>query len=101
MKLPTIYADEINLTVEKLYRWHFCYLHGDAEFQYDPENGSAPDLFLCDEPMPTEAGTYACEVRGLPAVAVITQRHGGLAGRIALVKDTEALTHALDTEAWK
>ena len=99
MKLPILYT-ETDTTESQLYPWHFCYLHGDAEFRYDPENGSAPDLFLADEPMPVEAGTYACEIRGLPAVAVIAQRHGGLAGRVALVKDTEALTHALDVEAW-
>jgi len=104
MPIPTIYPDEMNLTEEKLYRWSFCYLHGEAEFEYDPENGAAPDLFLVNQPMPTEAGSYPVTVRGLPAVAVIATRYSQehlLSGRVALVTDTEALTHALNVDAWK
>lgn len=98
--IPTIYADEMNLTEEKLYRWSFCYLHGAAEFEYDPVGGVAPDLFLVNTPMPEAAGSYPVIIRGESAVAVLAVRHGTMCGRVALVSDTEALTHALDVEAW-
>ncbi len=98
--IPTLYAAEINLSDIELYRWSFCYLHGEAEFEYDAETSGAPDIFLANEPMPTEAGSYPCIVRGLPSVAIIAERYGTLCGRVALVSDTEALVHALDVEAW-
>lgn len=100
-RIPKLYDNnETSQTETKLYSWHFCYLHGDAEF----EHADVPDLFLANQPMPEAAGSYPVTVRGLPAVAVIASRHSQehlLSGRVALVSDTEALAHALDVEAWR
>ncbi len=100
MGTPThinIFPDE---TADK-YRWQFCYLHGNAEFEYNPETGIAPDIFMADEPMPEQEGNYLVWIDGQPAVAVIAMHYNTLSGRIALISDTEALRHALDTKSWQ
>jgi len=82
------------------HRWSFCYLHGEAEGVLN-NTDDAPDIFTADAPMPEQAGTYACLINNQPAVAVIAERYGMLNGRVSLVSDTKALTHALTPKDWR
>lgn len=86
--------------------WSFVYLHGKAEdvMAYDNEvqgHDEAPDLFSANVPHPRKAGNYLVSVFDRPALAVIAEHHGMLAGRIALLSDSEGLAHALDVENWR
>ncbi len=97
---------QINLYPEsafsnEMHRWQFCYLHGNAEFEYNQDSCSAPDIFIADAPMPETAGNYLVFINGEPAVAVIAMHYTTLSGRVALISDTEALTHALNENAWQ
>lgn len=82
------------------HRWAFCYLHGEAEDILNNMD-DAPDIFTADVPMPTEPGSYTCLIDGHIAIAVIAERHGHLGGRVALVSDAKALTHALTPKDWR
>jgi len=76
-------------------RWAWCYLHGEAEVL------NCHDVFMASVPKPTQAGNYLCQLQGAPVVAVLVNNSNGtLEGRLVLLSDTDALTHALDTEAW-
>lgn len=83
------------------YRWQFCYLHGNAEDVLKDSEDCAPDIFTASESMPDEPGTYPCTINGLAAVAVIAMHYGRLGGRVAMVRDTKSLKHALTPEDWR
>jgi hypothetical protein len=95
----TPYANITHTYSAELHRWPYVYLHGDAEFPYNPE-GDAPDIFLADAPKP-EAGNYLVIVRGEPALAVIAMHYGILCGRVALLSDTKAMKHILSVDDWR
>lgn len=98
---PTINIYPETTSKNDMHRWPFCYLHGNAEFEYDEaESGPAADLFVADAPMPEAVGNYLVFIGGEPAVAVLATRYNIVCGRVALISDTEALAHALDVEAW-
>ena len=82
------------------YMWPFVYLHGNAENVLEHDEDLAPDMFYANEPKPKVAGQYICTIGELWAVAVIAPHLGILGGRIALVKDPDALKHALTPEKW-
>jgi len=98
----TLFYDEAEAGT---HRWPFAYLHGKAEDVAQSkasEDGEQviPDIFISDTPMPGE-GNHLAYLYGEPVLAVIRQRHGILAGRVALLSDTEALKHALDVFSWR
>lgn len=87
--------------------WYYVYLHGAAEtlneliaekrgFEWQP-----PDLFVADQPMPKQEGTYKAFLYCHPAIIVVRKRLGHLCGRVALVDDEEALAHVNKPEDWR
>ncbi len=93
--------------------WHSVYLHGLAE---DHNNRiaseaswewAAPDLFVCDQPMPTAEGDFPAKLYGLDVVAFIRYRWGQkvegdyLAGRVASPLDETGFAHAQNREEWR
>jgi len=95
-----LYPEDTSVLVN-MHRWQYCYLHGGAEFEYNPESSAAPDIFLADAPMPETAGNYIVFINDVPAIAVIALHHGILSGRVSLLSDTEALRHSLDEKSWQ
>ena len=81
------------------FRWSFCYLHGAAEDVLKTDG--AADIFTASEAMPDKPGSYPCTINDQPAVAVIGMHYGTLGGRVALVRDTVSLKHALTPEDWR
>ncbi len=99
---------------DQLHVWHFVYYHGQLEElneRVGEERGlewAAPDLVLCDEPMPAE-GIYKGTHYGTPVVAVLShtrQTHLGIfllpGGRVA-VDDPKAAgyDHVFRVEDWR
>lgn len=84
----------------------FVYAHGEAELighglSIDHPDGAAPDIVVCDADISELAGgSYPCEYEGIPAVLVISWRPYQ-SGRIALIRDTDNLRHALTPEEWR
>jgi hypothetical protein len=90
------------------HRWPFVYLHGAAESHNEKKaevNGwewVAPDLFVSDQPMPTETGDYAAVLYGMRVVAVIRVTWLGpqMCGRVACPNDQRGYEHAKSSERW-
>lgn len=89
-----------------LHQWNFCYLHGKAECSH-PKHLGTDDRFYASVPVPTQEGEYLCELYGKRVVAVLrysTWTIDGkpcMCGRLALIDDTEALTHCYRNEDWR
>jgi hypothetical protein len=88
-------------------RWHFVYLHGEAE-EFNEENRiangwewSASDTFCSPDPMPTEAGEYHAVLYGRPVIVVLADRRSLRGGRAALADDTIALDHCRAVDDWR
>jgi hypothetical protein len=104
-------APEVN------YVWHWVYLHGAAEqynmevalgFPVDRDDLTAPDLFVSDQPMPTEPGLYMASLYGRDVVVCLAYRLGDrnwLCGRAAILTTRGDavwhLQHALSPEEWR
>ena len=91
-----------------VHRWPFCYMHGAAEDvinieQYERDiSWSAPDLFVCNEPMPSEAGAYYGKLYGHDVVMVIAEHLGTLGGRGAINEpSTDDYVHVFKPEDWQ
>lgn len=87
-------------------RWHFVYLHAEAERHMDKvqhENdweNEAPDLFCCIDPAPTR-GIHFFRLYGKLGVVHIIHYEGfGIRGRAALFGDVEGMTHMMQYEDW-
>ena len=102
------------------HRWHFVYLHGEAEAMSvydDSDDCQAPDICVCDRPlsdflicnthgMPIIKTVFKmeieCTVNGVPALCVIGNRREGIfGGRIALLSDEKALEHVKSIDQWR
>lgn len=92
--------------------WHWVYLHGQAEYHMETvqrEKGwgwAAPDLFVCDQPMPTEPGHYEAMLYGRRVVVVLAapERYKSLGkpcGRAAFPEDEAGFRHASTPEDWR
>jgi len=90
------------------HRWHYVYLHGAAERLNElraAQNGwewAAPDLFVCDKPMPEEDGEHYGLLYGKLIAVVISSRQtcGVRGGRASLLKDAVGLAHARRPQDW-
>ena len=92
-----------------LWFWPFVYYHRlaedmntlrqeEADWPWD-----APDLVVCNAPMPRASGYYSGWLYGLQVMAVLAIRPGQhfLTGRIAALSDPVALAHAYNPMEWR
>lgn len=87
------------------YRWHFSYLHGNVEFDFnDSEDENVqviPDIFYSDTKEPDFEGHFIAYIENEPVLLhLVYDEYGRIQGRGCYLDDKEALEHVLKPEYW-